>query len=138
MPAITMKHENGLAFSTEINGHTFHIDADEENGGNNMGPRPKPLLLAALSGCTGIDVVSILKKMKVEYDSFQVHVEANMTETHPKYYDKFHLIYEFSGKDLPLKKIEKAIKLSQDNYCGVSAMFSKSSTLSYEIRITEK
>ncbi|MBT5991878.1 MAG: OsmC family peroxiredoxin, partial [Bacteroidetes bacterium] len=70
-------------------------------------------------------------------DSFQIHVDANMTDQHPKVYDKFHIIYDFKGKDLPLAKIEKAVKLSKENYCGVSAMLTKSSALSYEIKLSE-
>ncbi|MBT3302025.1 MAG: OsmC family protein [Bacteroidetes bacterium] len=137
MANITMKHEEGMSFSTDINGHKLVIDSAEEFGGTDKGPRPKPLILAALAGCTGMDVASMLKKMKVEYDSFQIHVDANMTDQHPKVYDKFHIIYDFKGKDLPLAKIEKAVKLSKENYCGVSAMLTKSSALSYEIKLSE-
>jgi putative redox protein len=67
-------------------------------GGENRGVRPKPLMLVALAGCTGMDVVSILKKMRVELDGFNVRVEADMTEEHPKQYSKMKVIYEFSGK----------------------------------------
>ena len=126
-----------MSFDAEVNGHIIPLDADERVGGKNRGPRPKPLLLVGLAGCTGMDVVSILKKMRVNIEDFDVNVEASMTEEHPKYYDKIHIIYSFKGNNLPLDKIEKAVKLSQENYCGVSAMLSKSSELSYEIVILD-
>ena len=130
-----MRHEQAMSFSTEINGHNITVDAAEEFGGANQGPRPKPLILAALAGCTGMDVASILQKMKVAFDSFQIHVDANLTDQHPKIYDRFHIVYELKGTDLPLAKIEKAVKLSQESYCGVSAMLSKSADLTYEIKL---
>lgn len=124
-----------MTFETEVNGHKLTIDADPSVGGRDLGPRPKPLLLVALAGCTGMDVISILGKMRVTPDDFNVKVEADMTEEHPKYYDKIRIIYEFKGKDLPMEKLEKAVSLSQERYCGVSAMLDKSSALSHEIRL---
>lgn len=86
---------DGMAFESEVNGHKIVIDADEAVGGKDRGPRPKPLMLLALAGCTGMDVVSILKKMRVELDNFSVEVEANNTEEHPKHYDEMKVIYKF-------------------------------------------
>ena len=111
-----------MAFEADVYGHKIMLDASEAGGGENRGPRPKPLLLAALAGCTGMDVVSILKKMRVEVEAFNVVVEGDLTEEHPKQYAKMHIIYEFKGKDLPMDKLEKAINLSEERYCGVSAM----------------
>ena len=128
-----------MAFEAEITGHKVLMDAHSEVGGEDRGPRPKPLLVAALTGCTGMDVVSILRKMQVAEDieSFEIKTETEMTEDHPKTYTKMHLIYEFKskGQPLPLAKIEKAVKLSQERYCGVSALLEKALELSYEIRI---
>jgi putative redox protein len=124
-----------MAFEAEVNGHKMYIDASAEHGGKNLGPRPKPLLLLALAGCTGMDVVSILKKMRVEFDSFEITVEGNLTEEHPKKYDNMRLIYLFKGKDIPRDKVEKAVDLSRERYCGVSAMYSEILKLEYEIVI---
>jgi len=128
-----------MAFEAEITGHKVLMDAHSEVGGEDGGPRPKPLLVAALTGCTGMDVVSILRKMQVadDIESFEIKTETEMTEDHPKTYTKMHLIYEFKskGQPLPLAKIEKAVKLSQERYCGVSALLEKALELSYEIRI---
>jgi putative redox protein len=126
---------DGMAFETEISGHKLIMDAHDEVGGEDRGPRPKPLIMAALSGCTGMDVVSILKKMQVTYDTFEILIESEMTEEHPKTYSKIHMIYMFKGTDLPVAKIEKAVKLSQERYCGVSALLDKALDLTYEIKI---
>lgn len=126
-----------MAFEAKVNELPVMMDADKEFGGENLGPRPKELLLASVSGCTGMDVVAILKKMQVELESFNMEVEADMTEEHPKHYTKMHLIYEFKGKNLEREKLEKAVTLSQDKYCGVSFMFKKFLEFTYEIRIIE-
>jgi putative redox protein len=130
-----------MAFEAEITGHKVLMDADAKVGGNDGGPRPKPLLIAALTGCTGMDVISILRKMQVAdlVESFEIKTETEVTEEHPKTYTKMHLIYEFKskGEPFPMAKIEKAVKLSQERYCGVSALFEKVLELSYEIKILE-
>jgi len=128
---------DGMSFESEVNGHKIIIDADASVGGSNKGPRPKPLMLLALAGCTGMDVVSILKKMRVEIDKFEVEIEADSTEEHPKHYNKMKVIYKFWGNDLPMDKIEKAINLSEERYCGVSAVYKKAIEITSEIRINE-
>jgi len=133
METIHVKWNEEMSFQTEVNGHKLILDAAANVGGKDAGPRPKPLLLVALGGCTGMDVVSLLKKMRVDIDDFNVAVEADLNEEHPKYYNKIHLKYEIWGKDLPLEKIEKAVNLSQEKYCGVSAMLGKVATMSHEI-----
>jgi putative redox protein len=124
-----------MAFEAEVNGHKIIIDAAEPVGGENRGPRPKPLMLVALAGCTGMDVVSILQKMRVEVEAFNVVVEGDLTEEHPKQFSQMRVIYEFKGKDLPMDKLEKAINLSEERYCGVSAMYRKAIGITTEIRI---
>ncbi|HNV49977.1 MAG: OsmC family protein [Bacteroidales bacterium] len=127
----------GMSFDVEVNGHKFLIDADEKVGGENRGPRPKPLLLAGLGGCTGMDVISILRKMRVEPEYFNVVVLAESTNEHPMYYKKIHIEYQFRGKDLPMDKLEKAVNLSQERYCGVSFMLGKASEITSEIKILD-
>jgi putative redox protein len=94
-------------------------------------------MLVALAGCTGMDVVSILKKMRVEIESFSVKVIGNMTEEHPKMFTGMHVVYEFKGKDLPMDKLLKAVNLSDERYCGVSATLKQGLTITHEIVITE-
>ena len=132
---INVEWIENMAFKTVVNSHEFVIDATEKVGGENRGPRPKPLMMAALAGCTGMDVVSILKKMRVKLDYFNVVVEAELTEEHPKHFIKMHVIYEFKGKDLPMAKLEKAIDLSEERYCGVSATYKQTMELTSEIKI---
>jgi putative redox protein len=124
-----------MAFKAEVSGHELILDAAEGVGGENRGPRPKPLLMVALAGCTGMDVVSILKKMRVEVDDFNVHIEGDVSEEHPKQFTQMHVIYEFKGTDLPMDKLKKAVNLSEERYCGVSAMFKKAIELTSEIKI---
>ena len=100
-----------MAFEADVNGHKVILDAASEVGGENRGPRPKPLLMVGLAGCTGMDVVSILKKMRVELDDFSVKVEGDLTDEHPKQFYKMNVIYEFKGSDLPLEKLKKAVSL---------------------------
>ncbi len=132
---VDLKWSGNMAFETEMNGHKLILDASPENGGEDKGPRPKALMLLALAGCTGMDVVSILKKMRVEVEGFWVSVEGNLTEEHPKYYDQMHVIYHFKGKDLPMDKLEKAVKLSEEKYCGVSALYKKAIPVTTEVRL---
>jgi putative redox protein len=127
-------HEN-MFFDTVLDGHRLIIDASEEKGGSDRGPRPKKLMLLALAGCTAMDVISILRKMKIDPEKFKVIVEADVTAEHPKKYDKMHVIYQFSGKDLPLAKLERAVQLSEEKYCGVSALYREAAELTSEIRI---
>ena len=126
-----------VAFETDMDGHKVVIDATEESGGSDLGPRPKKLMLTALAGCTGIDVIMILKKMKVEPEAFNVIVEADVTDEHPKHYSKMKVIYQFKGKDLPKDKLEKAVKLSEEKYCGVTEVYKKAMEMESEIRIVE-
>lgn len=134
MHKIELNWIDGMSFKTEVNGHSVLVDADGMVGGNDQGPRPKPLLLVALAGCTAMDVVSILKKMKSEPQEFSVSVEGTLTEEHPKVYSAFHVSYHFKGS-VDREKIDKAIALSQEKYCGVSAMFRQFATITHEVII---
>lgn len=126
-----------MVFEVEVNGHKIIIDADKKVGGGNKGPRPKPLMLAALGGCTAMDVVSILRKMRVNFVAVNVKIDGELTEEHPRHFYKMHVTYEFTGKDLPLEKLEKAVNLSQDRYCGVSYSYAKAMEITHEIKIKE-
>ena len=135
--AVSVKWLEDMLFETEVNGHKIMLDAEPSVGGKDAGPRPKNLMLSALGGCTAMDVVSILKKMRVEMSGLNVIVEGDLTEEHPMRYHKMKVIYQFKGKDLPMDKIEKAVKLSEEKYCGVSAAYRLAMDLSAEIRIVE-
>ncbi|MFN2394989.1 MAG: OsmC family protein [Bacteroidales bacterium] len=130
---ITADWIDGLAFEADLDGHKITIDGPEESGGKNRGARPKPFMLLALAGCTGMDVVSILKKMKVNIEGLKIKVEGDMEDEVPKAFLSMHVVYTFKGKDLPLDKLEKAVELSKEKYCGVSAVLKKAIPLTYEI-----
>jgi putative redox protein len=133
--AINVNWGGGMSFVSEINGHKIIVDAKKEFGGQDKGPRPKALMMLALAGCSGMDVVSILEKMRVELDDFNIRIESELNDEHPKFYTKMHVIYEFKGKDLDLEKLKKAVDLSQDKYCGVSANYKKAMDVTFEIKI---
>jgi putative redox protein len=137
MENISCKWAGEMSFEAEVQGHKIVMDAHDEFGGKNRGPRPKPLLLVALAGCTSMDMISLLTKMKVEIKDYNVNVSGELTEDHPKVYKSIHVEYEFWGKNLSMEKIQKAINLSQEKYCGVSAMLTKTSELSYSVKLYE-
>jgi putative redox protein len=126
-----------MAFEADVNGHKVMMDVTEEGGGHNLGPSPKKLMLVALSGCTGMDVVSILKKMRVDIEKCSVEVQGDVAEEHPKRYTKMHVIYTFTGKNIPIDKLEKAVKMSEETYCGVEALYRLAIDVSSEIQVIE-
>ena len=134
---IITKWLSNMAFEADVHGHKIILDAGPNAGGENRGPRPKPLMLASLGGCTAMDVISILKKMRVDVNEFNVRVEGELTEEHPKHFIKIHVVYEFTGKDLPMDKLKKAVELSEERYCGVSAVYKKTMVMTSEIVIKE-
>lgn len=133
--SVLVEYTSGMAFDANVQDHHIIMDAHAEVGGADNGPTPKPLLLVALAGCTGMDVVSLLKKMRQEYSSFFIYVEAEQTDEHPKYYHKIHVEYRFEGDALDEDKVKKAVDLSQDKYCGVSYMLKQAAELTYSISI---
>lgn len=127
--------DKNMHFTSSMGKHTISMDSSEEHGGQGLGVGPKGLLMVALGGCTGMDVISLLKKMKVEPDYFNLKVEGILAEEHPKKFLEMKVVYEFRGNNLDYEKIEKAVKLSQDKYCGVKASFEGAIKMSYEIVI---
>ncbi len=118
-----------MQFDADISNH--HVIMDD--GENAIGPSPKRLMLAALGACTGMDLVSMLKKMKVKFTDFSVEVEAGVKEQYPKIYERVLITYRIRLENNDQAKMEKAIKLSQDKYCSVSAMFKAFATLDTHI-----
>ncbi|MEI6059726.1 MAG: OsmC family protein [Bacteroidota bacterium] len=131
----TITWQSNMAFEAAVNGHQIMMDADASSGGGDQGARPKILLLAGLGGCTGMDVISILAKMKIVPLKFWMEISAELTDEHPKVYNQINLVYCFQGDDLPMDKLEKAVSLSKERYCGVSAMLSKTAEMHTEIKI---
>lgn len=137
MHVVKTKWQNKMAFDSQIDKHSIRIDSGGEMG-DDSGPGPKKLLLASLAGCTGMDVVSLLKKMRVDIEGFEIDIEADLTKEHPIVYSEIRLVYRFFGKDLNKEKVEKAIRLSQEKYCGVSAMLRKNCPINYSITYADE
>jgi putative redox protein len=135
--SINVQWLEGMSFEAEIDGFKIAIDADLEFGGKSKGPNPKPLMMVALAGCTGMDIVSLLNKMRVDYESLNVIIEGDLTEEHPKHFTRMKVIYELKGKNINIKKVQKAVYLSKEKYCGVSYSYKGVMDLEYEIRILD-
>ena len=124
-----------MKFVANIDNHNIIIDAAPDVGGNEEGPRPKSFMMLALGGCTGMDVVSILKKMKVDFTYFNVKIDADVSDEHPKKFLSMKVIYEIKVNNIDYEKVERAVNLSIDKYCGVNANFKDSMRMEYEIKI---
>lgn len=125
----------GMLFDSELSGHHLLMDLDTQAGGEDKGPRPKPLILSALSGCSGMDVVSILKKMKVTDYKFKIDIAAESTTEHPITYHTINVDFHFEGEDLPQSKVYRAVELSTTTYCGVMAMLRKAAQINVKVYI---
>lgn len=131
--SITSVYQGGMSFKANAKGHDVIIDLTEASGGNNLGSSPKILMLVSLAGCTGVDVVGILNKMKVSFSDLSISVHAHLTETDPKIYHDVAVTYSIKVDKKDEGKVQKAVTLSQDKYCGVSEMFRAFAKLSHEI-----
>lgn len=126
-----------MGFATNIDGHTIITDADEKIGGNNFGPRPKALVLSALVGCMGYNTMLIIRKMKICIDDLNVEIEADDGGNDSEPYEYVNMIWKFKGENLPLDKLQTAVNLSHDKYCGVSQMLQASLPINIDIILEE-
>lgn len=123
-----------MAFAAQgPSGHKVTIDAAEAVGGENRGPRPMELMLFSVAGCTAIDIVSILNKMRQEFEELQVTVQGERAEEHPKRFTRVNIHYKVKGKGLDRAKVERAVDLSHNKYCSASASMNAEFTTSLEI-----
>lgn len=136
---VTTIWKENMQFETDNpSGHKVLIDTSEDNGGNNSGLAPKAMMLSSLAGCSGLDVVSLLKKMRIIVDDFKMDATGELTEEHPKYYHTVRLNYHFTGTNLDEDKITKAVNLSVEKYCGVMEMFRKFAKINISIHFHKK
>ena len=126
-----------MAFTANISGHEVLMDTTADDGGEDNGPSPKRLMLASLGGCTGMDIVPMLNKMKVPFSDFSITVDADVREEYPKIYNRVKITYKIKMAVVDKPKLEKAIALSQEKYCSVSAMFKSFAKLETEIVILD-
>ncbi len=134
-----MKHEietqwmGKMQFNALVNGHTIIMDAPERVGGEDHGPIPKPFVLSALSGCTGMDIVAILRKANKQIDDFNMRVSGEISKQPPIEYVAIHIAYDFHGPEENKQAALEAVTTSQEKYCGVSHMLKKILPLTWEV-----
>jgi putative redox protein len=129
--AITARWTDGLHFEAVQQGQTIHLDAAGD--GETRGVSPKQLLLTAVAGCTGMDVASLLPKFRVPFTHFTLQVNGELTEDHPKVYKTITIIYDIGTTEQHRPLVERAVNLSVERYCGVSAMLGATAEISHTI-----
>ena len=122
-----------MQFNTLVNGHTIIMDAPERAGGEDNGSIPKPFILTALSGCTGMDIVSILRKAQTEVNDFDIRVSGQLSKQQPIEYISIHVTYDFRGEEKFKEAALNAVTLSQEKYCGVSHMLKKAVPITWDV-----
>jgi putative redox protein len=122
-----------MQFNALIDGHTVVMDAPERSGGGDNAPIPKPLVLAALSGCTGMDIIALLRKSETAIDDLSISVTGELSKQAPIQYTAIHLLYSVKGKADSREAVMRAIMDSQEKYCGVSSMLKKAIPVTWEI-----
>jgi putative redox protein len=137
MKAVVKQIEGCSFIGKAESNHWVPIDSKKEFLGSDAATHPMELVLFALGSCSGCDVVSILEKKKVRLTGFEVHIDAERSETHPKVFTKIHLEFMFFGHDLNPVHLKRAIDLSQEKYCPVSAMLKPSVPLTTSFRIVD-
>ena len=122
-----------MQFNTLVNGHTIVMDAPERAGGEDNGPIPKPFVLTALSGCTGMDIAAILRKSGKEVDDLNIKVAGELSKQAPMTYTSIHLVYEFKGNPENQEAALNAVNDSQNKFCGVSFLLKKAIPVTWEV-----
>ncbi len=132
---VTVSFDGGMRFvGHSDNGHVVAMDASVKGGGDGSAPTPIDVLLSSLGGCSGMDAVSILRKMKTEPETLRIEIDGERTEDHPKSFTKIHLVYVVSG-DVPEANLKKAIDLSLSKYCPVANMLGGVAEITSDVRI---
>ena len=120
-------------------GKIINIDAAEDIGGRNNGVRPMQLIIMGLGGCSGIDVISILKKQKQEIESFEIEIDAErFKNVQPSVFETIHLVFKLKGVNLDPSKVLRAVSLSMEKYCSVSAILNKTATINYSVELNQQ
>lgn len=135
---ISVDWERDLKFTAQVGNYSFVLDGNQGAGDEVTGVRPKPLMLVALAGCSGMDVASLLKKMRVNFKRLEIKVEGNLTDTTPATYDSIQMVYIVTGMNISTSKVEKAVRLSYDQYCGVAEMYKRFLPVTYKIELREE
>jgi len=134
----TVTWKEGMHFEGESGGQIVHIDSTVEAGGQGLGASPMRLVLIALGGCTAMDVISLLKKMRQDVTHFEITLKSERAPEHPKVYTGFELVYKVSGHNLQRDMVERAVSLSEEKYCSVGGMLKMAAPIAYSVEIEEE
>jgi putative redox protein len=134
---VTLVKDMQFAGNAE-SGHTLIMDADDTAGGHNAGFRPMELLLVGFGGCSGMDVISILRKKRQQVTGLEINIKGERANDYPKVYKEIHIEYVVKGKDIAKEAVERAISLSVDKYCSVGATLAKTGRITHSFRIIEE
>ncbi len=138
MPKATVSLVKDMQFLGETgSGHVIVMDANEQFGGHDTGSRPMELLLVGFGGCTGMDVISILRKKRQKVNGLSITVDGTKADGHPGRYTKIHLKYTVTGKEVKPDAVERSISLSLEKYCSVGATLGASAEITHEFEIVE-
>ena len=133
-----VKWVEGMTFIGESeSGHAVVMDAAPDVGGRNLGPRPMEMLLLGTGGCSSIDVILILQKMRQQVSDCYVEIEAERAESEPKVFTKIHLHFVVKGRDIKAEAVEKAVKLSAEKYCSASIMLGATAAMTHDFEVIE-
>lgn len=131
--------QEGMCFDVETgSGHHLLLDAAEQNGGQDKGPRPMEMLLVALATCSGMDILAILRKKRQHITAYEVRVLGERTEDHPKIFVEIAVEHIFTGHAIRPEAVQRAIELTEERYCGASAMLGKTAKLTHTFRVVEE
>jgi putative redox protein len=130
--------EDGMRFDVETgSGHHIILDAAEHNAGQDAGPRPMEMLLVALAGCAGMDIITILRKKRQKVSAYEIRVHGVRVEEHPRVFVKITVEHIFTGQALQPEAVQRAIDLTEEKYCGASAILGKTATITHTYHLIE-
>jgi len=136
---VYLKQINGITTVAKADSnHWVEMDGGEQFGGSHAATAPMELLLISLVGCTSADVISIINKMRLNYNKFEATIHAERAEEHPKVYTKIHIDYYIFGEDIKEESFKRAIELSQEKYCSISAMLNKAVDITFAYHINKE
>ncbi len=128
-----------MTFEGEVAGKpTIIMDASPEGGGRNLGPTPMELFLLGVGGCSGMDIISMLQKMRQNVTSYQINVRGEQTEEHPTVYTSVTVEHVVRGKGISEEAVKRAVKLSRDKYCPAAATLEKTGPVTFTYRVEEE
>ncbi|TAN42944.1 MAG: OsmC family peroxiredoxin [Nitrospirae bacterium] len=138
MPSAKIKYTDGMQFVGETgSGHAIVMDSDTEFGGSDTGVRPTELLLVGVGGCSGMDIVSVLKKKHQKLTGLEVNVEGKKAEDYPQKFTDIHIEFIVKGKGLSEEAVKRAVDLSMDKYCSVKATLEGTAKITFSYTLVE-